>query len=88
MLLMLIHMQARGWQTKVGSLNAMKTLASRAPRQIAKALPLIVPAVTQCFADAKIQVRGREMQMCAHSGLWDGFRCTGQGQGLGEATAL
>jgi hypothetical protein len=49
--------QSKGWQTKVGALNSLKTLAGRAPRQIAKCLPHIVPQVTQCFADAKTQVR-------------------------------
>jgi len=53
-----VCLQAKGWQTKVGALNALRTLAARAPRQIAKCLPLIVPQVTQCFADAKVQVRG------------------------------
>ena len=54
--LLLLLLQAKGWQTKVLALNSLKTLASKAPRQIAKCLPEIVPQVTQCFADAKPQV--------------------------------
>lgn len=48
---------ARNWQTKVGALNALKTMSVRAPRQVAKALPDIVPKVTEAFADAKVQVQ-------------------------------
>ncbi|KAF5831548.1 hypothetical protein DUNSADRAFT_12961 [Dunaliella salina] len=64
--------QAKGWQTKVGALNAMKTLAARAPRQIAKQLPHIVPQVTQCFADAKVQVKE-----AAQSATMDCFKVNG-----------
>lgn len=49
--------QARNWQTKVGALNALKALSETAPKQIAHALPEIVPKVTECFSDAKPQVK-------------------------------
>lgn len=38
--------QAKNWQIKVGALNALRTLAKTAPRQIARCLPDIVPKLT------------------------------------------
>mmetsp|Transcript_15299 Transcript_15299/g.26489 ORF Transcript_15299/g.26489 Transcript_15299/m.26489 type:complete len:1035 (+) Transcript_15299:185-3289(+) len=48
---------ARNWQTKVGSLNALRSLAKVAPRQVAYCLPDIVPRMTESFSDAKQQVK-------------------------------
>ncbi|GFH18635.1 uncharacterized protein HaLaN_15471 [Haematococcus lacustris] len=48
---------ARNWQTKVGALNGLKQLTKTGPRQIARCLPDIVPKVTECFSDAKEQVK-------------------------------
>jgi elongation factor 3 len=44
-------------QIKVGALNALRALVKTAPRQVARCLPDIVPRVTECFADAKEQVK-------------------------------
>lgn len=48
---------ARNWQTKVGALNALRTLAKSAPKALAKSLPEIVPKLTEAFADAKVEVK-------------------------------
>ena len=48
---------AKNWQIKVGSLNALRQLSKTSPRQIARCLPDIVPKVTECFADAKVDVK-------------------------------
>ncbi len=47
----------RNWQTKLAALNALDALAKSAPHQVARCLPDIVPKVTECFADAKEQVK-------------------------------
>lgn len=48
---------SRNWQTKVGALNALRSLAKTAPKPLAKALPEIVPKLTEAFADAKMEVK-------------------------------
>lgn len=48
---------AKNWQIKMGALTSLQTLAKSAPRQVARCLPEIVPRITECFADAKEQVK-------------------------------
>jgi len=47
----------RNWMTKLGAINALGSMVKTAPRQVARCLPDIVPRLTECFADAKQQVK-------------------------------
>eukprot|EP01110_Echinostelium_bisporum_P000420 TRINITY_DN1101_c0_g1_i1.p1 TRINITY_DN1101_c0_g1~~TRINITY_DN1101_c0_g1_i1.p1 ORF type:complete len:1060 (-),score=638.57 TRINITY_DN1101_c0_g1_i1:76-3255(-) len=46
----------KAWQTKVGALNMISKLAVSAPAQMDKALPDVIPAVSQCMWDSKPDV--------------------------------
>ncbi|KAJ9513668.1 hypothetical protein QJQ45_015420 [Haematococcus lacustris] len=65
---------ARNWQTKVGALNGLKQLTKTGPRQIARCLPDIVPKVTECFADAKEQVKAAAKEATTACFLVNGNR--------------
>jgi hypothetical protein len=44
------------WQTRVGALALIGSLAKIAPDQLANSLPDVVPTVSQYMSDAKVQV--------------------------------
>lgn len=49
--------KARNWQTKVGALLMLRSLTKTAPRQLAAALPVIMPNVSECLCDARADVK-------------------------------
>ncbi|KAH6563403.1 hypothetical protein BASA62_008614 [Batrachochytrium salamandrivorans] len=46
----------RKWQTKIAAIDVLVTLAKQAPEQIGRALPDIIPAVTDCMHETKAEV--------------------------------
>ncbi|KAL2914827.1 [NU+] prion formation protein 1 [Polyrhizophydium stewartii] len=53
---LLFEAMTRKWQTKIGAIELLVTLAKRAPAQIGEALPDIIPAVTDCMHETKAEV--------------------------------
>lgn len=45
------------WRVKVGTLQLLKTLSPRMPKQISPLLPQIIPQVSNCIYDSKKQVQ-------------------------------
>eukprot|EP00798_Chlamydomonas_sp_ICE-L_P021666 gene21666-28683_t len=66
--------QSKNWQVKVGCLNALVTLSKTAPRAIGCGLSDIVPAVTDCMADAKVQVKTAASEAMTATFLVNGNR--------------
>lgn len=63
---------SKKFQTKVGALKLLSEMAARSPNQIQKALPDIVPVVSQCMWDTKTEVKQQ-----AEATMMDICKCCG-----------
>jgi hypothetical protein len=59
------------WRIKVGTLQMIKRFASRLSAQISMLLPSIIPQISECIYDSKLQVKtaGLEAMLSACSGI-------------------
>ncbi|KAF1325175.1 Elongation factor 3, partial [Globisporangium splendens] len=52
-----LALELRQWQSKVATLNLLKTFSATAPHEVSTCLPEIMPVVSECVWDTKKQVQ-------------------------------
>lgn len=60
----------KNWQTKTAALASLGELTKRAPDQVNKCLPDIIPAVSAIMGDAKPQVKVTILSVYLSSQMW------------------